>query len=219
MQKLTEQVFELSPPGGLFDETVMANLFPDCSTGARALLVHRACQAGEILRLKPGLFVLAPPYRKTEPHPFVLAASLHAPSHVSLESALAWHGLIPEAVYQVSSVTVARSREFTTPLGVFSFHRVPARAPRAGVEAVDVSRNAWAFIATPLRAIADLVYLNKSIIWKENGLGYLTDSLRIEEDNLRDLSFETSDEILESIRSRRVRAYLEGLKGAVAHAG
>ena len=107
MQKLTEQVFELSPPGRLFDETVMANLFPDCSTGARALLVHRACQAGEILRLKPRLFVLAPPYRKTEPHPFVLAASLHAPSHVSFESALAWHGLIPEAVYQVSSVTAA----------------------------------------------------------------------------------------------------------------
>ena len=44
----------------------------------------------------------------------MLAASLHAPSHVSLESALAYHGLIPEAVYQVASITVARSREFTS---------------------------------------------------------------------------------------------------------
>lgn len=219
MQNLTELVFKLAPPGGLFDETVVGNLFPDSSAGARALLVHRAYQAGEILRLKPGLFVLAPPYRKTEPHPFVLAAALHAPSHVSLESALAWHGLIPEAVYQVSSVTVARSREFRTPLGVFSFHRVPTRAPRAGVEAVEVSRNAWAFVATPLRAIADLVYLNKSITWKEDGMGYLTDSLRIEEDDLRTLSFEALNEILENLRSRRVRAYLEGLKGVVSHAG
>jgi hypothetical protein len=183
------------------------------------LLVHRASQAGEILRLKPGLFVLAPPYRKTEPHPFVLAASLHAPSHVSLESALAYHGLIPEAVYQVSSVTVARSREFTTPLGVFSFRRVPTRAPRAGVEAVEVSRNAWAFIATPLRAIADLVYLNKSITWKESGMAYLTESLRIEEEDLGALSFDGLDEILESFRSRRVSAYLQGLKGAISHAG
>ncbi len=218
MKTLTEQVLKLAPPGGLFDETVIGNLFPQASAGARALLVHRACQAGEILRLKPGLFVLASPYRKTEPHPFVIAASLHAPSHVSLESALAYHGLIPEAVYQVSSVTVARSREFHTPLGVFSFRRVPALSPRAGVEAVAVARNAWAFIASPLRAIADAVYLNKAITWKRDELCYLTDSLRIEEEDLGRLSFEGLDEILASLRSRRVRAYLEGLKGAVSHA-
>jgi len=219
MKKLTERVFQLAPPGGLFDETVIGNLFPDRSAGARALLVHRAWQAGEILRLKRGLFVLAPPYRKSKPHPFVVAAMLHAPSHISLESALAHHGLIPEAVYQVSSVTVARSREFRTPLGVFSFRRVPARAPRAGVEAVAVARNAWAFIASPLRALADMVYLNREITWQRDGLGYLTESLRIEEDDLRSLSFAALDEILESLRSRRVRAYLEGLKGAVSHAG
>jgi hypothetical protein len=218
MQSLTEKVFKLAPPGGLFDETVIGNLFPASSEGARALLVHRACRAGEILRLKPGLFVLGPPYRKSEPHPFVVAAVLHAPSHISLESALAHHGLIPEAVYQVSSVTVGRSREFTTPLGVFSFRRVPARAPRAGVEAVEVARNAWAFIASPLRAIADAVYLNREITWKGNGLGYLTESLRIEEDDLPSLSFDAMEEILKSLRSRRVRAYLEGLQGAVAHA-
>ena len=219
MQSLTQEVFKLAPPGGLFDETVVRNLFPDGSDGARALLVHRACRAGEIFRLKPGLFVLGPPYRKSEPHPFVVAAVLHAPSHVSLESALAHNGLIPEAVYQVSSVTVARSREFSTPLGVFSFRRVPARAPRAGVEAVAVARNAWAFVALPLRAIADAVYLNKEITWNRNGLGYLTESLRIEEDDLRSLSFNSLDEILDSIHSRRVRAYLKGLKGAVSRVG
>jgi hypothetical protein len=219
MKRLTEKVFKLAPPGGLFDETVIQNLFPDSTDGARALLVHRACQAGEVLRLKPGLFVLGPSYRKSEPHPFVVAAVLHAPSHISLESALSHHGLIPEAVYQVSSVTVGRSREFSTPLGVFSFRRVPARAPRAGVEAVAVARNAWAFIASPLRAIADAVYLNRDITWKGNGPGYLTESLRIEEDDLRSISFEALDEILDSIRSRRVRAYLEGLKGAVSLAG
>lgn len=219
MQNLSEKVFKLAPPGGLFDETVIHNLFPDSSDGARALLVHRACRAGEILRLKPGLFVLGPPYRKSEPHPFVVAAVLHAPSHISLESALAYHGLIPEAVYQVSSVAVGRSREYSTPLGVFSFRRVPACAPRAGVEAVAVARNAWAFIASPLRAIADAVYLNKKITWNRNGLGYLTESLRIEEDDLRALSFEEADEILDSIRSRRVQAYIDGLKGAMTHAG
>ena len=86
-------------------------------------------------------------------------------------------------------------------------------------EAVAVARNAWAFIASPLRAIADAVYLAREVTWSRNGLGYLTESLRIEEDDLRSLSFEAMEEILDSIRSRRVRAYLEGLKGAVGHAG
>jgi len=182
-------------------------------------MVHRACQAGEIQRLKPGVFVLGAPYRKSEPHPFVVAGVLHAPSHISLESALAHHGLIPEAVYQVSSVTVGRSREFATPLGLFSFRRVPARAPRAGVEAVDVARNGWAFVASPLRAIADVVYLRKDITWTRDGIGFLTESLRIEEDDLPSIRFDALDEILDSIRSRRVRAYLKGLKGATNHAG
>ena len=217
MQRLVEKVFKLAPPGGLFDETVVSNLFPDSSDGARALMVHRASQAGEILRLKPGLFVLGPAYRKSEPHPFVVAAALHAPSHISLESALAHHGLIPEAVYQVSSVTVGRSREFITPLGVFSFRRVPAEAPRAGVEAVAVARNVWAFIASPLRAITDAVYLNKEITWQRDGLHYLTESLRIEEDDLRTISFAELNDIMDSIHSRRVRDYLLGLKGALGH--
>jgi hypothetical protein len=50
-------------------------------------------------------------------------------------------------------------------------------------------------------------------------MSYLTESLRIEEEDLQTLSFEALDEILESLRSRRVCAYLQGLKGAIGHAG
>ena len=70
---------------------------------------------------------------------------------------------------------------------------------------VHLGHYAWAFIASPLRAIADAIYLDKEITWKRDGLGYLTDSLRIEEDDLAGLSFESVEEILESFRSRRVR--------------
>ena len=109
MQSLTEAVLKLAPPGGLFSETVVSNLFPHGSDGARKQLVHRAVASGEISRLKPGLFALRPEYRRTGLHPYVVAAFLHSPSHVSLESALAHHGLIPEAVQQ-TSYCVARPR-------------------------------------------------------------------------------------------------------------
>ena len=211
MQTVTELVFRLSPPGGMFDETVLRNLLYDRSESARKVLVHRAIAAGEVIRLKPGLFLLAPEFRKSHPHPFVIAAALHSPSHVSLESALAHHGLIPEAVYQVISVTGARSRTFQTPVGIFRFVRIPADDPRAGVEAIKVDGRNWAFVATPLRAIADLVYTRKDVIWKKDGLIFLTDSLRIEREDLENLEWGGLDEVCESIRNRRTRDFLKGL--------
>ncbi|MCX6559702.1 MAG: hypothetical protein NTZ26_04240 [Candidatus Aminicenantes bacterium] len=208
---MAEKVLLLSPPGGLFDETVVRNLFPERSEEARKVLVHRAVSAGEVIRLKPGLFLLAPELRKTHPHPFVVAAILHSPSHVSLESALSHHGLIPEAVYQVGSVTSLRSRTFHTPVGVFSFVRVPADDPRAGVQALKVDGRSWAFVATPLRAIADLIYTRREVSWVKDGLAFLTESMRIDRDDLENIPFESLDEICESLRSRRVTDYLRAL--------
>ena len=212
MQTLTEKTHRLAPPGGLFDDSVVRNLFPDASEGAKKLLVHRALKHGEVLRLKPGLYCLAPEYRKSDAHPFVVAAMLHSPSHVSLESALAYHGLIPEAVYTVSSVTSLRSRVFDTPLGRFSFQRVPAVNPRAGVEAIEVARDSWAFVATPPRAIADLIYLRKNVCWESDGFAFLTESMRIEEEDLAEITTEEFEEVLAGMRNKRVRTYLTELR-------
>ena len=211
MQTVTELIFRLSPPGGVFDETVIRNILADRSEAARKVLVHRAVAAGEIIRLRPGLFLLAPELRKTHLHPFVIAAILHSPSHVSLESALAHHGLIPEAVFQVSSVTSSRSRTFKTSVGVFSFVRVPAANPRAGVQALKVDDRSWAFVATPFRAIADLVYTRKDVSWEKDGLAFLTDSMRIDREDLENMALDDLNEVCESLRERRTTDYLRGL--------
>jgi len=215
MQRLTESVYELAPPGGVFNGTVIENLFPDKSAAARKLLVHRAVGKGEVLRLKPGLFCLAEPYRKTHLHPFALAGMLHWPCHVSLESALAHHGLLPEAVFQVASVTSKRTRSFKTPLGVFSYQLVPADFPRAGVESEKLDRISWAFVASPLRAIADLIYLHRQVSWRKDGLNFLTESMRMEPDELVQISFGQFEEIYKSIRNKRVKTYLEGMRREV----
>jgi hypothetical protein len=58
MQWTTECAILLSPLGGLFDMTAVRSFYPDSSDGARKVLVHRAVGAGEVIRLKPGLFLL-----------------------------------------------------------------------------------------------------------------------------------------------------------------
>ena len=217
MKTLTQAVFKLAPPGGIFNDTVLSNLFPDRTRGARELLINRAFKAGEILRLKRGTYVLAPEFRKTEPPPWTVAGLLLSPSHVSLETALAYYGLIPEAVYQVASVSTQRSRTFNTPLGVFTYHCVPTTDPKAGVQAVSTPAPFWAFVATPLRAIADMVYLNRAVTWSGDGPDYLLESLRIEEQDLRDLSFDRCAEITEAFRSQRVKAFLQGMRKEFSH--
>jgi predicted transcriptional regulator of viral defense system len=211
VQTLTEAAYKLGPPGGLFDESVVLNLFPDASLPARRVLVHRAAAHGEVLKLKPGFYCLAPEFRKSPPHPFAVAAVLHWPSHVSLESALAHHGLIPEAVQTVCSVTPRRSRDFSTPLGHFSFRRVVAEDPSAGVVATEVDKEIWVCIATPLRAVADLLYLRKEVRWDRGGAGFLTQSMRIAEEDLRDAVAGASAGVVETVRSERVREYLRNL--------
>lgn len=211
MHTLTQEAYKLHPPMGLFDETVVTNLFPRRTGGARKALVHRAVSSGQVLRLKPGLFCLAAPWRRATVHPFVLASVLLSPSHVSLESALWHHGLIPEGLRAVASVTSLRSRTFRTALGAFTYATVPTRYPRAGVRCVEIARDSWAFVATPLRALADLVYSRREVCWRTDGLAWLTDSLRIERDELLALPVDDADEVLGSIQSVRTTTYLTGL--------
>jgi hypothetical protein len=212
MQVLTEAIYHLTPPGGLFDTTVLRALFPAKSDGARKLLVQRALRASEIVRLKPGLFCLAEPFRRSHPHPFAIAELLHFPSHVSMESALWHHGAIPEAVRETTSVSALRSRSFTNFFGVFSFTRVPADVPRAGVRLVELGGPMRAHVATVARAIADLVYFRSETTWKAHGIGFLTDSLRIDLDELGAIDLDELDEVIAGIRSARTRRFLRGLQ-------
>lgn len=212
MQNLTERILRLGPPGGLFDDAVVRVLFAGSSAGARRALVHRASRCGEVHRLKPGVYCLDLALRHSCLHPFVIAALLHLPAHISFESALGYHGLIPEAVHSVTSATVQRSRSFKTQLGLFSFVRVPMNDPRAGVEAVKLGRSEWAFIASPLRAIADLLYVRRREITGNGAFEFLCESMRIEPDEFRALSWDDFDEILTSLRSKRTRNLLAGLR-------
>ncbi len=223
MQTLTERVFKLAPPYGVFDETVIENLFPTHSDGARRAVAHRAVRQGEVLRLKPGLFLLAEPYQRERPHPFMLSGLLYSPAHISMESALAFHGLIPERVVEVAAVTTRRSNVLRTPVGRFSYTRVPMDIPRAGVRAVEVAPQSWAFVASPLRAIADLVYIRKKVTWRRHGLPWLTGSLRIELEDLREHGLselhEILDEMLTGARDRRTARFMRALGREMTHEG
>jgi hypothetical protein len=61
-----------------------------------------------------------------------------------------------------------------------------------------------------VRAIADLIYTRKQVNWERDGLAFLTESMRIERDDLKKVSFESLDEVCQSLRDRRTTDYLRG---------
>ena len=120
--------------------------------------LSRWTQAGRLYQLRRGLYTLAPPFQKIKPHPFLIANHMVPNSYVSCQSALAHYGLIPEYVPVTTSVTTARPARWDTPLGSFEFRHVKVELLR-GYRMTDLGRNQQAFVATPEKALLDLIYL------------------------------------------------------------
>lgn len=122
------------------------------------LQMSRWVAAGKLIQLRRGLYALAPAWRKVEPHPFVVANALQRGSYVSLQSALAFHGVIPEHVARVTSVGPRRPETVRNALGSFQFNHLSSRLS-FGYARVEVAARQFAFVAGPEKALLDLVYL------------------------------------------------------------
>ncbi|MDX1417591.1 MAG: hypothetical protein R3293_25535 [Candidatus Promineifilaceae bacterium] len=120
--------------------------------------LSRWVQTGRVHQLRRGLYTLAPPFQKVKPHPFLVGNHLVRGSYVSLQSALAYHGLIPETVPVTTSVTILRPAHWSTPLGAFRFRHIKNKL-LFGYQLADVGGNQQAFVATAEKAVLDLVHL------------------------------------------------------------
>ena len=113
-----------------------------------------------------------------KPEAFEIAAILYGPSYISLESALSFHGWIPESTPTINSVCSKRSKNFETFLGVFAYHNIPVSVFHIGVSSsrknLMKDDEASFLIADPWKAIADFIYLRKrswpSVIMLANDL-------------------------------------------------
>jgi len=86
--------------------------------------IRRLLSRDDIVRIKKGLYTFGEPYRRGTISRELLANLIYGPSYVSLDYALSYHGLIPERVETVTSVTTGRSHEFETPFGTFAYRRL-----------------------------------------------------------------------------------------------
>ena len=144
------------------------------------LQLNRWVNSGRIYQLRRGLYSIAPPYQKIKPHPFLIANHLQKASYVSLQSALAFYGLIPEIANTTTSVSTGRPEHLETPLGRFEFRHIKANL-LFGYRTTKLGEQS-ALVATPEKALLDLIYLQP----RGNSTAYLN-GLRLQNTEQLDL--------------------------------
>ena len=164
-----------------FGRTDLATVYPQ----NRDLLgvAKRLERAGHIIRLKKGLYVVAPHISRTEISDFLIANHLYGPSYISAESALRWYGLIPESVYETISVTSGNARTYHNETGTYRYIHATLAYCAVGVT-IQQEANVSFMMATPEKALCDKIvftpYLN--LRYREETLRFLAEDLRFDMD-------------------------------------
>lgn len=178
MLKSTEKIIDHKLHQHLIREQDLSSLFKG-SNARRYALVNKALNKGELIRLSRGYYMLAEKYLETPFSQLYLANRLVPNSFISAESALSFHGWIPERVTQVTSVCAfGRSRDYDTPAGFFAYLVPPIdkKLFYFGVSSISIN-NKVVGVASPLRALIDYIYWHRI---KAANINWLKNSMRIE---------------------------------------
>lgn len=214
MQTLTKILLQEGLTKPVFSDAQIARVV-DGTDQRRYNLVHRAVKAGELHRLIRGLYLLSEPYRDYNSHAFSLAQMLMPGSYVSLETALSYHGWIPEAVHVTASIVPSsKTVDFDDEVvGRFSFHPLSIMKGHflELVERVTNDQQAM-LIAGPIRALMDLVCLRK-LEWQ--GLEWFEQSMRIEPELLAKVSTQQLGTLKSIYKQKRMQQYIAELEKAL----
>jgi len=111
---------------------------------------------GFLMRLKNGRYLFTQDRARVKGDE--VASFLYGPSYLSLETALAWYGFIPEMVYAYVSVTSRINRRFINELGTFIYRHIKPQLFWGYAEIQ--TEYGHILIAEPEKALLDYIYLN-----------------------------------------------------------
>ena len=162
---------------------------------------------GLIIPLKKGLYVLNENDRRINPSREFIANQLIFPSYISLEYALAFYGIIPEKVYQLTSVTSKKTMEFTNFYGTFSYRNLRSEL-FFGFVALKDENDLPILIAEKEKALLDFLYLNLSQM-NFNEIDFLEESYRMQ--NLEEFDNVLISNYVQRFRSKKLSCIVQNL--------
>lgn len=139
----------------------------------------RWTRKGYLIRLRKAYYAFAE-YKGKSDYALYFANRIYRPSYISLHTALAFYGMIPEAVTQITNVTSLKTASFTNDFGAYSYRNVKENL-MFGYELKPIGDKRTMQFATPEKALLDLLYLYP-FYNNEQEIA----SLRLDEDYLHD---------------------------------
>lgn len=112
---------------------------------------------GLLSRLRQGYYTF-PEYKGKPDFALYFANRIYRPSYVSLHTALAFYGMIPEAVVQITSVTSMKTASFTNDFGDYSYKSLK-KDLMFGYDLKPMADGRTLQLASPEKALLDLLYL------------------------------------------------------------
>ncbi len=117
----------------------------------------RWTKKGLLIRLRQGFYTF-PEYKNKPDFTLFFANRIYRPSYVSLHTALAFYGIIPEAVVQITSVTSLKTADFKNDIGEYAYKSVREEL-MFGYDIKPVANEQSLQLAQPEKALLDLLYL------------------------------------------------------------
>jgi predicted transcriptional regulator of viral defense system len=139
----------------------------------------RWANKGLLIRLRQGYYTF-PEYKGKPDFALYFANRIYRPSYVSLHTALAFYGMIPEAVVQITSVTSLKTSSFCNDFGEYNYKSVK-EVLMFGYDLKPLADGRAFQLARPEKAILDLLYL-----YPFYNTGQELEDLRLDEDFLQD---------------------------------
>lgn len=151
--------------------------------------ISELIKEGDLIPLRRGLYIQRSKDDLSVPDSYLIANHLRGPSYVSMECALAYWELIPERVYEISSATLKTTKTYKTPVGRFSYFRLPSPYFSFGITNIRINERQTALMATREKAICDKIVLTSGINLRsmQQTRDFLILDLRIDESALEAL--------------------------------
>ena len=149
--------------------------------------ISELLKSKELISIRRGLYTIGPKLDLPSPEPFLIANHLRGPSYVSLESALSYWNMIPERVYEISSVTTKTSKLYKTPVGRYSYKQLRTPYYSYGIKSIEYSSKQAVLIASREKALCDKIVLTPKINLRsiKQTKEFLTEDLRMDLEVLR----------------------------------
>lgn len=165
----------------------------------------RWVRKGYLVRLRQGWYAFRECLRQPDMARYI-ANRIYSPSYISLETALSFYGMIPEAVTDITSVTTLKTSSFMNEFGRYSYRNIKTSL-FFGFDLKPMTDSRTVQMATPEKALIDLMYLTPQY----NGEGDMM-NLRLDEAFMcEDFNKELSDSYIDKVGSKALKNRMETL--------